>query len=188
VTTDEDGHFELRGIPSRGTVQLYALKRPTYALVTLEDFDGQESQELVLGQHSGQRGTLGPGAKAPPLTLYTLDDGEPVEWQAADEKEALVVFCALWHPAAQGLLEQAKKWADEHQARFVPVSIDWSLAQARREAERLNQQQASQFEILFAGPGGLEIAEDWNVKSPAQAYLVSADGKIQRSPPPGQLP
>jgi thiol-disulfide isomerase/thioredoxin/protocatechuate 3,4-dioxygenase beta subunit len=188
AATDDEGRFELGGVPARGSVQLYAIKRPKYAMVTLEDFDGKEPQSLVLGQSMGQSGALAAGAKAPKLTLFALDDGEPIEWQAAGDKESLVVFCALWHPSTPELLEKAKKWADEHQVSFVPVSIDWSLDEARREAERLQQQLGAEYAIRFAGPGGLAIAKDWNLKSPQQAYLVSADGKIRRNPPPGQLP
>jgi protocatechuate 3,4-dioxygenase beta subunit/thiol-disulfide isomerase/thioredoxin len=186
VKTDDAGRFELKGVPSQGSVQLYAMKPPKYAMVTLEDFAGKEPQQLVLGQQAGRSASLAAGGKAPPLKVRELDGGTPREWQPPADQETLVLFCALWHPSTPDLLARAKAWADEHQAKLALMSIDWSLEQARRGAESL--QDADDYEIHFAGPGGLEIAQAWNLKSLTQAYLVSPDGKIRRSPPPGELP
>jgi thiol-disulfide isomerase/thioredoxin len=187
VKTDDAGRFELRGVPSQGSVQLYALKQPKYAMVTLEDFDGREPQTLVIAdQASGRRGSLAGGTKAPPLKLAALKNEEPVDWKPAADKDTLIIFCALWHPKSRDLLVQAKAWAIEHQAILAPVSIDWSLEQARRGAESLPGIDVN--EVQFAGPGGLEIAKDWNLTSPARAYLVSSKGQIRSSPPPGELP
>jgi thiol-disulfide isomerase/thioredoxin/protocatechuate 3,4-dioxygenase beta subunit len=187
VKTDDEGKFELRGVPSQGSVQLYALKRPKFAIATLEDFDGREPQTLVLGeQGSGRRGSPATGTKAPPLKLLALAGGEPIDWKPAADKDTLVVFCALWHPKSRDLLAEARAWADEHQANLAAISIDWSLEQARRGAEALKGIKAN--EIQFAGPGGLAIAKDWNLSSPVQTYLVTSNGRIQVSPPPGELP
>jgi thiol-disulfide isomerase/thioredoxin/protocatechuate 3,4-dioxygenase beta subunit len=186
--SDEAGHFELRGVPSRGSVRLFAGTRSKHAMVTLEDFDGQEPQTLVLGQQTAGARSLASGAKVPRLTLYALDDGKPIEWRPLEDSDTLVVFAAYWHPTTRDFLSRAKTWADEHQAHFVPVSIDWSLDQARREAIAFDKQSTGPSKCFFAGSGGLEIAKDWNLKSVAQAYLVSPDGKIRNSPPPGSLP
>jgi thiol-disulfide isomerase/thioredoxin/protocatechuate 3,4-dioxygenase beta subunit len=187
VTTDDAGRFELRGVPSKGNVQLYAVKRPKVATITLEDFDGREPQTLVLGQQpTGRHGSLTTGTKAPPLKLYTLESGEPVDWKLSPDKDTLIVFCALWHPKSRALLAQAKAWADEHQANLAPISIDWSREQARRGAEALERIDANA--IHFAGPGGLEIAKDWNLTTPVHTYLISSNGHIRSSPPPGELP
>jgi thiol-disulfide isomerase/thioredoxin len=186
VKTDDAGRFELGGVPSRGPVQLFAMKPPKHAMVTLEDFDGKEPQQLVLGQQAGRSASLAAGGKAPPLKVYELDGGTPREWQPAAEHETLVLFCALWHPSTPELLARAKAWTDEHQAKLALMSIDWSLEQARRSAESL--QDAHDLEIHFAGPGGLEVAKAWNLKSLTQAYLVSPEGKIRKSPPTGELP
>jgi thiol-disulfide isomerase/thioredoxin len=186
VKTDDSGKFELRGVPSQGSVQLYALKQPKYAMLTLEDFDGKEPQQLVLSEQSGRRGTLAAGAKAPPLTLYALEDGTASEWTSSLEKDTLLVFCALWHPQARDFLAQAKDWAGEHEAKLTAVSIDWSLDQARRAVQSLDD--AMRGDIRFAGPGGLEVAKDWRLSSLNQAYLVSPAGLVRSSPPPGELP
>jgi thiol-disulfide isomerase/thioredoxin len=187
VKTDDAGRFELRGVPSQGSVQLYAIKQPKYAMVTLENFDGREPQTLVIAdQSSGRRGSLAGGTKAPPLKLATLDRAEPVDWKPVADKDTLVVFCALWHPKSREVLAKAKVWADERDANLAAVSIDWSLEQARRGAESLQGVDVN--DIRFAGPGGLEIAKDWNLRSPAQSYLVTPNGQIRSSPPPGELP
>jgi hypothetical protein len=186
VKTDDAGRFELPGVPSRGTVQLYAVKQPKYAMLTLEDFDGKEPQQLVLSEQSGRRGTLAAGAKAPPLTVYALEDGAASEWKSPAEKDTLLVFCALWHPKARDFLVQANDWAGKHEANLAAVSIDWSLDQARRAVRSLND--AMPGEIHFAGPGGLEAAKDWRLSSLNQAYLVSPAGLVRSSPPPGELP
>jgi hypothetical protein len=60
------------------------------------------------------------------------------------------------------------------------MSIDWSLDQARRGADALPD--SEDYEIHFAGPGGLNVAKAWHLKSLTQAYLVSPDGKIRDSP------
>jgi protocatechuate 3,4-dioxygenase beta subunit len=187
VKTDANGHFVLAGVPSKGSVQLYAMKQPKYASLTLENFDGTEPQQLVLGQQVGRGGTaLAAGAKMPPLVLYSLDKGEPQDWRPQAEKDTLLMFCALWHPKTTELLEQAKTWADEHEANLATISIDWSLPQARRAADALPNR--DEYTIHFAGPGGLEIAQPWRLTSLAQAYVVSPSGRIRSSPPPGELP
>ncbi len=189
ATTDEAGRFELAGVPSRGSVPLYAIKRPKFAMVTLSDCDGSEEQSLVLGQQlgRGQQG-LGVGAKAPGLVLYTLEDGAAHAWQPAVEGDSLLVFCSLWHPAGRELVKQAGDWATEHDATLTVASTDWSLAAAQRAVSALTAGQSDGTTILFAGPGGLEIAESWHVSSPAQGFLVSPAGKVLKSPRPGELP
>jgi thiol-disulfide isomerase/thioredoxin/protocatechuate 3,4-dioxygenase beta subunit len=186
VKTDDAGRFELRGVPSQGSVQLYAVKQPKYAMITLDDFDGKEPQQLVLSELSGRRGTLAAGATAPPLTVYALEDGAASEWKPSAEKDTLVVFCALWHPKARDFLAQAKDWADKQNADLAAISIDWSLDQARRASGPLGD--AMPVEVYFAGPGGLPVAKDWHLTSLNQTYLVSPAGKVRSSPPPGELP
>jgi hypothetical protein len=186
VKTDDAGHFELPGVPSKGKVQLYAMQQPKYASIVLEDFDGLEPQQLVLGQQAGSGRGLTAGAKVPPLEIRSLADGTPSAWQPPEERDTLVVFCALWHPQTPDLLERATSWAERHQANLQAVSIDWSLGQARREAEALSQFAANK--IHFGGPGGLAIGKDWHLTSLGQAYLVSPEGRIRKSLPPGELP
>jgi thiol-disulfide isomerase/thioredoxin len=186
--TDESGRFELGGVPSRGAVQIYAVKRPKFAMATLQDCEGWEPLTLVLGERQPGREGLTAGAKIPLLVLHSLDDGAAHDWQPAAEGDSLIVFCALWHPAGRELVERAKTWADEHDATLTVASIDWSLAAARRAAAALNERQSRQCEILFAGPGGLEIDKAWSVAPPAQAYLVSSGGKVRKAPRPGALP
>ena len=186
VKTDDAGHFELRGVPSRGSVQLYALKQPKYALLTLEDFDGKEPQQLVLSEQSGRRGSMAANSKAPALKVYALEDGTSDDWKPLADKDTILVFCALWHPKSHEWLANAKTWADEHDANLAAISIDWSLEQARRGAAAVADVVPA--EIHFAGPGGLEVAKDWHLSSLNQAYLVSPDGRVRKSPPPGELP
>jgi 5-hydroxyisourate hydrolase-like protein (transthyretin family)/thiol-disulfide isomerase/thioredoxin len=188
--TDNQGRFQLSGVPSRGTVQLIATKQPKFAVVNLENCDGKEPQTLVLGdQPGGAERRLAKGMKAPKLPLVSLSDGEPVDWQPAAGRETLLLFGPLWHPGTRDLVMRAEAWADEHQADLATISTDWSLDQARREAASYADVLPAGDAILFAGPGGLELAKTWALQGQAQAYLLSPDGKkIGAVPPPGKLP
>jgi hypothetical protein len=186
VKTDAAGRFELRGVPSQGSVQLYAVKQPKYATLTLEDFDGEEPQQLVLSEQSGRRGSMAANTKAPALKVYALQDGASEDWTPLADKDTILVFCALWHPKSREWLAKAKAWADEHDANLAAISIDWSLDQARRGAAAIAEVLPA--EILFVGPGGLEVAKDWHLSALNQAYLISPDGRVRKSPPPGELP
>jgi hypothetical protein len=189
VTTDKAGRFELSGVPSRGKVQLYAMKQPKFALVALEDCDESEPQTLVLrSQQSGGAATLTKGTPTPQLPLYALADGDSVDWKPVKGRQTLLVFAPLWHPTTHDILARAKAWATEQDAQLAIVSTDWSLDAARREADDCADLVSDANPILFAGPGGIEIAKDWNLKGPAQAYLINANGKIAAAPPPGSLP
>jgi hypothetical protein len=189
VTTDAEGRFELPGVPSQGTVQLYALKRPLVALVTLEDCDGKEPQTLTLGEQSAAGGTqLSKGMKAPQLSAETLTGGEEVEWKPAEERDTLVVFGPLWSPATRELLIDSRAWCDEHHAELLVVSTDWSLEQAKREAAAQADVLPKGTDVRFAGPGGLELVPSWKLPSGPSAVLVSSAGKILAVPQDGSLP
>jgi thiol-disulfide isomerase/thioredoxin len=188
VKTDEEGRFELSGVPSRGQVQLYAIKRPKFALAMLEDCDGEEPQTLVLGaQSNGQARQLAKGMKTPPLKLTKLADGEPIEWKPGD-RDTLVLIAPLWHPATRDLVVRAKTWADEHEAELKVFSTDWSLEQAKREAAAYSDTVLSADAVRYAGPGGLEIDKAWSWVGKPQAYWVGANGRITAAPPAGTLP
>jgi thiol-disulfide isomerase/thioredoxin len=179
---DGAGRFQLPGVATVGAATIYASRDNVYGAVRLIDADGKEPQRIVLGQGLAQSSAgLRAGMDAPSLSALTLE-GEAAPWRPGGERDHLVVFCALGHPAGRKFLAEAQDWASEHGAQLDTFSIDWSLAQARREAA------AAGVPIRFAGPGGLEIAAAWAPESPARAYLISPEGKVIDVPKPGELP
>jgi hypothetical protein len=151
----------------------------------LQDYDGTKQPQIVLGQPVAQSGAkdLPLGSRIPALTAWSLD-GQQIEWRPGGNRNCLIVFCALGHPAGRLLLDQAAKWAKEHGAQLAAFSVDWSLEQARRESATIQLETP----LLFCGAGGLPIAKSWSVIPPARAFLISANGTIVSNPMPGKLP
>jgi hypothetical protein len=70
---------------------------------------------------------------------------------------------------------------DDHHVYVTVVSTDWSINEARRHWNTLGLSPPGIRSPLYAGPGGLEIAKDWKLNSPAQAYLISPQGNILKT-------
>ena len=184
TTSNDKGEFELAGIASVGKVTISAQAANEIGAVVLEDCDGRETLKIVLGQRPGGGSPgLQRGRSLPALTVMTLD-GAQLDWRPGANGNHLLVFCQLGHAAGRSFLSQARTWAQDHDARLVICSIDWSLEQARREASA----QGVKSSVLFAGPGGLNLAKEWSLAEPAQAYLISSAGKVLSDPPAGKLP
>ena len=184
VKTDEKGRFTLPGMPSAGTATVYARKNNKSGLVQLKDTDSRRDVEIRLGQGSRSRDGLGAGRVVPALAARSLKDGKPVDWKPAPDRNTLVVFCALWHPQGNALLQQAISWAKANDAHLAAFSIDWSLKQAQRHQAAFG----SDTTILYAGAGGLSAAADWHFTVPGQVILVSPKATVLSVPSPLQLP
>jgi hypothetical protein len=137
-----------------------------------------------LGIDSGARDGLKPGSPLPILVATSLKDGSAVDWHPASDKKTLLVFCALWHPQGRDLLKRARAWAAEHDTHLAAFSIDWGAEQARRYLTAAGGDR----DLLYAGPGGVELAAQWKLRMPGQALLISADGKVLSCPVPLELP
>ena len=61
-----------------------------------------------------------------------------------------------------------------------PLRID-PIAEARRHWETLGLGPPGIRSPLYAGPGGIEIAKDWKLNTPAQAYLISPTGNVVKT-------
>jgi hypothetical protein len=185
VTTNDKGEFELAGVPSAGPATIFASKDRLSGRVVMQDYDGKSQPQITLGlpvAQSSQR-RLPAGSNIPPLTAWKLD-GEQVEWRPGGDRNCLIVFCALGHPAGRAFLHRAVAWAQEHKVHLAAFSIDWTVEQAARESAAIRLETP----LLFAGPGGLVLTKNWSVIPPAQALLVSAEGNVVRSPEPSNLP
>ena len=187
AVTDASGHFELSGVASRGQVAFLAFKAPLVAQIVLTDVDPQQPIDLTLQPQNDGRNEAGLAGKMPRLELHNVLHGELVDWQPAPDSDTLIAFCSLWHPAGRELAQRAQKWADDHHVYVTIVSTDWSLNDARRRWDTLGLKPPSVRNPLYAGPGGVEIAKDWKLSSPAQAYLISPQGKIIRTLDPDKL-
>jgi protocatechuate 3,4-dioxygenase beta subunit len=182
VGTDAAGHFELRGVASRGQIAILASKPPLVAQAVLTDVDPEKPIDLTLQPQNNDRVSAdGLSGKMPRLELHNVIHDEPVDWQPAPDSDTLIAFCSLWHPAGRELAQRAKQWADDHHVYVTIVSTDWSIGEARRRWDTLGLNPPGIRSPLYAGPGGLEIAKDWKLNSPAQAYLISPQGNILKT-------
>jgi protocatechuate 3,4-dioxygenase beta subunit/thiol-disulfide isomerase/thioredoxin len=179
--SDATGHFELSGVPSRGQVILLASKPPLVAQTLLTDVDPGQPITLTLQPQNDDRVEPGLTGKMPRLELHNVVHDEPIDWQPASDSDTLIAFCSLWHPAGRTLAERAPKWAEDHHVYVTIVSTDWSLSEARRQWDALGGKPPGIRSPLYAGPGGIEIAKDWKLVSPAQAYLISPQGVILKT-------
>ncbi|MBI1310892.1 hypothetical protein GC176_06250 [bacterium] len=182
VSADEEGRFELRGIPSVGTTQLWAsTARQEYGSIRVTDPAPEDEVTIRIGQglndQTESRPALTIGQAIPSLEVTTLD-GTATNWQAAGDSERLVVIGALWHPATKRLIEKARSWCKENGKPLQVLSLDWSLEQASRESESLELSG----ETVFAGPGTLKLKDHWSLASERLAVLVAKDGTAVSQP------
>lgn len=184
VETDDQGQFEILGVPAKGKFIVQAFKDNKRGYLELEDVDPKEAIEVVLGQTPGSRDVLQSGQKAPKLQAFSLDTGAEAKWKPAADQNTLVVFCALWHPAGREFLGKAQTWAKDNNSSLAVFSIDWTPQQAKRNLKSLPAIK----DVLYAGPGGLAASADWGAITPARAFLLSPNGKILKSPEPLNLP
>jgi hypothetical protein len=182
VVTDAAGHFELGGVASLGQTAIVASKPPLVAQVVLSDVNPEKPIDLTLQPQNIDRvSATGLSGKMPRLELHNVVHDEPVDWQPAPDSDTLIAFCSLWHPAGRELAQRAQKWADDHDVHVTIVSTDWSIGEARRRWETLGLNPPGIRSPLYAGAGGIEIAKDWKLNSPAQAYLVSPQGNVLKA-------
>ena len=188
VTTDDQGRFELPKVSSTATSQIVATSGTLVGVLEIDSANPEEEYRIELQQRptdgsASERMVV--GAKVSSVTATLLPEGqEAVAWQPDGKKETLVVFCALWHPRGRQLLMESVERVKEGEIELAAFSIDWTPQQAMRHLGSLTAPPA----VMFAGPGGLKVGETWKHDGIAQAYLVSAEGKILKSPGPGQLP
>lgn len=185
ATTNDQGDFNLAGVSSVGPATILASKDRLSGRIVLQDIDGTEQPRIVLGPSAARSGAKGLplGIEIPTLTAWKMD-GQQIEWQPGPDGPCLIVFCAMGHPAGRSLLDQALVWTRDRKVRLVAFSIDWTVEQAARGSATI----ALETPMLFAGAGGLMISKNWSMTPPAQAFLVSSDGKIVSNPLPGRLP
>lgn len=188
VTTDEQGRFEQLKVAATAASQIAAGSGTQYGLLDLDSADVEKEYQIELQPRSG--GGAAPerlvvGAKVSGVTATLLPGGEEtLVWQPEGKKDTLVVFCALWHPRGRRLLMDSAEKTKEEGIDLAAFSVDWTQAQAARHLGSLSAPP----KVMYAGPGGLGITETWKHDGIAQAYLVSAEGKVLKSPEPGQLP
>ncbi len=185
VTCDTQGRFETSGAPSKGSVSIYAYQESRRGQVALNNIDPDKEVEVQFGQGvQTSRDGLLVGAPMPSLTAVSFSDGKSTQWKPQSDGKTLLVFAALWHPKGEAFVAEAQKWSKERDVRLAVFSTDWCAEQAKSKLADLGMVDTA----AFAGPGGLAAAADWKLKLPAQAYLVSADGKLLAVPAPSGLP
>ncbi len=181
---DGDGAFELPGVASIGRTQLWASnERQEYGAVFVSDASRDKEVTIRIGQGLGGEAvaetTLSEGQTIPSLNVHSLD-GESVAWKSVSDRDRLVVIGALWHPETKALIAKAVTWCEANEKPLQILSLDWSLDQARREAETLGLTART----LYAGPGTLELSEQWSVPFTRSAVLVGNDGSFVSEPLP----
>ena len=177
-----DGTFELPGVASVGRTQLWAANpKQEYGAVFVADPSAGNEVTIRIGQGLGgevvAETTLVTGQTVPSFNVLTLD-GSTVVWSAASKSDRLVVIGALWHPATKELVAKARTWCEENGKPLQFLSLDWSLEQARREAESLGLTD----QTSFAGPRTLALSGQWSLPSDRVAVLVTSDGTLVLEP------
>lgn len=185
LPTDEDGKFELESAPSEGQYDVYGISGNVYGRLHVVAAEVAGPIEVKLGEgmtSSPSAGGVAIGKAPPTFNASALDSAEATPWQPPQDREALVVFAALWHPASRDFIAAARQWSNENDAELHVVSCDWSLAQAKREAAKLNLANA----VRFSSPGGLEALEAWGNAPTPFAAAISREGKVAKVIKPGE--
>lgn len=178
TTTDADGNFTISRVPSEGKVQLWASKDGVYGSIALQNPDVNTSYTIKLGENNEQFAAeeLVDNRTLSPLEMTTLQ-GEPITWTAQAESNRLIVVCALWKPASAALLTKAAALAADHNAALEVISLDWSLPQAQREAQRLGLRN-----VQFAGVPAIALREKWKMSTDSATFLIAPDGTLLENP------
>ncbi len=185
VRTDAEGRFVVGGVADGGPAHLFARKDKVYGILQIEAAATNVTYEVRIGQKpEALIASLAPGAKLPPIRATPLSGGEPILWQAPTNGPTLIVFCPLWHPQGRDLLTRAAEKARRDGINLAAFSTDWTAASAQKQLDAIPDHP----EVLYAGPGGVELDKAWNYAGRARAYLVAANGRFASAPPAGELP
>ncbi|HWL08189.1 MAG TPA: carboxypeptidase regulatory-like domain-containing protein [Planctomicrobium sp.] len=187
IQTDNEGKFELRGVPSEGSTMIYAIKNQVIGGLTYQADAPPEELKITLGQgmenQGGASSGMVVGMKLPELELNHLD-GTAATWSAVGDEDQFLVFCMLSHPDGLTFFNEAQQWSQKNQVKMTTVSLDPSPLLAQRLLKEMN----SSAEVFFAGPQGAALGEKWKLTLPAQGVLVSPKGIIKAVPQAGSLP
>ena len=167
-----DGSFELSGVPSKGVVQIVAQVASQYGMIQLSGATADKEYTIQIGQGFDAPALGNVDRTAKPLELQSLT-GEKITWEPTGDTNQCVLFCSLWHPATEQLLEAARAKAKQNDTDLTIVSVDFSLEQAKREAKRLNLA-----DVLYAGPNGLTLPKQWQFTGDHRCLIISPDGTI----------
>ena len=132
---------------------------------------------------SAVRWGVAAGQKAPTFEVTDLASAQESTWEAPADRETLVVFGSLWHPASRDFVTAADGWSQRNKVDLQVVSCDWALAQAKREADRLNLKSP----VSFGGAGGMNALKAWGNSAAPLAALISKEGKISKVFKPGEF-
>ena len=179
---DDDGTFELAGIPSIGRTQIWAtVGNQEYGAIFVEGPTAAEPVTIRIGEglngETVSQPSLIVGQRVPSLRVISLD-GEATTWQPESDRDRLVVIGALWHPSTQALIKKARAWCKDNQQPLQVISLDWSLKQAQRESKRLQVADAT----VYAGPGTLQLPESWLQTTQRAAIQIANNGTVTAHP------
>lgn len=186
VPTDKEGKFTLEGAPSEGEYDVYGISGEKYGRLHVTAAEATAPLQVKLGEgmsDAARRGGVAIGQKAPTFEATDVASAQTATWKPSEDRETLVVFGPLWHPTSRELLKTARQWSQRHDSALHVMSCDWSLAQAKREADKLGLTG----NVWFGGPGGTEVREAWGNGAAPFAALIARDGKISTLFKPGEL-
>jgi thiol-disulfide isomerase/thioredoxin len=189
VETDEQGRFVRGDVPSQGMTRLHAGKDELAAMLELDAPNPAQEVELTLMERS-QRASRVQGPKAgdvlPALQLTRVGKGsgttESTAWQPRGR--TLILIGEAWHPAMRKLVGEAQTKAAQQGLKLVLICTDYTAAQAQAALQGVEN--APEAYHLSVQP--IEVLKAWDTARPAQALLVSDEGKVIKTAPPGKLP